>query len=130
MKATRLLMDEHEQILRAVSVVDAMATRVAHGLALGEDDAGFILLFLRAFGDRYHQEREDSILFPALIKSSPAAELHRLSYFIHEHSQQRSLLEGILDAMMSHHGREFVFYAKLLSDIERAHIRAEDDDVF
>lgn len=130
MKATRLLMDEHQQILRAIRVVDAMASRVAHGLSVPEGDADFILRFLLIFGDYYHQEREESILFPSILKGGPTAELRRLSHFTHEHHQQRSLLEGILKALRSRQGHEFVLYAKLLSDIERAHIQAEDNDIF
>jgi len=130
MKATRLLMDEHQQILRAIRVVDAMASRVAHGLSIHDGDADFILRFLLVFGDYHHQEREEAILFPSILKGGPAAELHRLSHFTHEHHQQRSLLEGILKALKSRQGHEFVFYAKLLTDIERAHIQAEDNDIF
>src|SRR4051794_34809378 len=115
MKATRLLMDEHQQILRAIRIIDAMASRVAHGLPIHAADTDSVIRFLRVFGDYHHQEREEAILFPSVIKGGPAAELHSLSHFSHEHSQQRLLLDGILDAMKSRRGHQFVIYAKLLS---------------
>jgi len=130
MKSTRLLMDEHQQILRAIRVIDAMASRVAHGLSIHSGDADFVIRFLQVYGDFHHQEREETTLFPSVIKASPALDLQILSRFSNEHHQQRSLLDAILESMKSRRGHEFVLYAKLFSDISRTHIQVEDNDIF
>jgi len=39
--------------------IDAMASRVAHGLSLHIGDADFVIRFLQVYGDFHHQEREE-----------------------------------------------------------------------
>jgi hemerythrin-like domain-containing protein len=85
---------------------------------------------VQAFGDEHHQEKEEAILFPALLKASHAEEHACLCQITFEHNQQRSLLEGIEDALRSRKGKDFVYYARRLAENVRAHIQSEDDDVF
>jgi hemerythrin-like domain-containing protein len=130
MKATRLLKEEHQYILRALGVMDELAVRVADGSELDEHDVESMLQFLRVFGDDHHQEKEEFILFPALLKASHAEEHECLCQITFEHNQQRSVLEGIEDALKSHRGQDFVYYAKRLGELVRAHIQEEEDGVF
>jgi hemerythrin-like domain-containing protein len=130
MKATRLLMDEHQYILRSLEVIAQMAARVANGEEVDDRDVDCILQFLQAFGDDHHQEKEEAILFPALLKASNAKEHECLCQITFEHNQQRSLLEGIEDALRSRKGKDFVYYARRLAELVRAHIQTEDDEVF
>jgi len=130
MKATRVLMEEHRYILRSLDVISEMADRVAAGEEVDDRDVDCILQFLQAFGDDHHQEKEESILFPALMKASNAEEHACLCQITFEHNQQRSLLEGIEDALRSRKGKDFVYYARRLAENVRAHIQSEEDDVF
>jgi hemerythrin-like domain-containing protein len=130
MKATRLLMDEHQVILRSLTVISEMAARVESGNAVDDRDIDTILQFLQAFGDDHHQEKEEAILFPALLKASTAVEHECLCQITFEHNQQRSLLEGIDDALRSRKGKDFVYYARRLAELVRAHIHTEEEDVF
>ena len=130
MKATRLLMEEHRYILRALDVIDEIASRVREGEMPDEGDVECLLEFLHVFGDNHHQEKEESILFPALLQASHAEEHRCLCQVTFEHNQQRSLIEGIEDALRSHKGQDFAYYAKRLSEIVREHIRTEDEQIF
>jgi hemerythrin-like domain-containing protein len=130
MKATRLLMDEHQYILRALDVISEMAARVEKGESLDDCDADTIIQFLQAFGDDHHQEKEESILFPALLKASHAEEHECLCEITFEHNQQRSLLEGLEDALRSRHGTDFVYYARRLAELVRMHIQDEESEMF
>jgi hemerythrin-like domain-containing protein len=68
--------------------------------------------------------------FPALLKASHAEEHGCLCQITFEHNQQRSLLEGIEDALRTRKGNDFVYYARRLAEIVRAHIRCEEEEVF
>jgi hemerythrin-like domain-containing protein len=130
MKATRLLTEEHRYILRSLDVIVEMASRVANGEAVDDRDVDSILQFLQAFGDDHHQEKEEAILFPALLKASKDEEHECLCQITFEHNQQRSLLEGIEDALRTRKGQDFVYYANRLAELVRVHIRDEDEEVF
>lgn len=130
MKTTDLLMEEHRHILRALDVMEHMAARADQGERLDQNDVESVLSFLRFFADDHHQTKEESILFPALLKASRAEEHACLCRMTFEHNQQRSLVEGIEDALHTRKGSDFVYYVRRLSNIVRAHIEEEDNVLF
>ncbi|HET9131785.1 MAG TPA: hemerythrin domain-containing protein [Terriglobia bacterium] len=130
MKATSILMEEHRYILRSLDVICAMADCVENSEAVDDRDVDCVLDFLDAFGDRHHQEKEEAVLFPALMKASHDEEHYCICQITFEHNQQRSLLEGIEEALRTRKGQDFVYYARRLAELVRAHIRSEEDEIF
>ena len=130
MKATNYLIEEHRYILRCLDVIREMANRVANGEAVEDRDVDWVLDFLRVYGDRHHQEKEESILFPAVMKASHDEEHPCICQITFEHNQQRSLLEGIEEALRTRKGADFVYYARRLSELVREHVLCEEDEVF
>jgi len=129
MKCTNHLIQEHKTILRALDVLDAMATRVEHDQPVESKDVDALLRFLRAFADDHHQGEEESALFPELMKSS--AGMHpALRQMALEHDRERSLVEGLEDSLRTRKGREFVELGGRLCDLLRNHIRKEDQILF
>lgn len=130
MKATGLLLAEHTYILRALDVLDRMAARTAQGEALDLNDVEDVLSFLRFFADDHHQAKEEFVLFPALLKASHSEEHACLCRLTFEHNRERSLVEGVEDALRCHNGSDFVYYAQRLSRIVRDHITEENEVLF
>jgi hemerythrin-like domain-containing protein len=129
MKGTDLLMQDHKIILRALDVVQHMAARVENNKPVAPEDVETILGFLRAFEDNYHQAKEESALFPELMRTCAGNEA-RLRHMIFEHDQERSLVEGLEDALHTQKGTLFVQMANSLVDLIRTHIHKEDTILF
>jgi hemerythrin-like domain-containing protein len=129
MKSTKFLIQEHKLILRALDVLDAMSASVEGAGKIDEDDADKILDFLRWFGDAHHQVKEETILFPAL-KSAAAAQDRPIQHMIHEHGQDRTMIEEMETAVRVNKLSEFVSCANKLSSTLRNHIYKEDDILF
>ena len=129
MKSTKFLIQEHKVILRALDVLDAMSTSVEGSGKIDEADADKILDFLRWFGDAHHQAKEEIILFPAL-KSAASAQDRPIQHMIHEHGQDRALIEEMETAVRVKKLSEFVSCANKLSSTVRNHIYKEDDILF
>ena len=129
MKCTNLLTQEHKTILLALEVLDHMALRVAHGQLVDTTDVDTLLRFLRTFADDHHQAMEESALFPELMRTSAASE-PALRQMIFEHDRERSLVEGLEDALRTKKGSEFVLFANRLTDLIRTHIKKEDTILF
>jgi hemerythrin-like domain-containing protein len=53
-----------------------------------------------------------------------------LQQMIFEHDQERSLVEGLEDALYTKKGKEFVHFANRLSSLIRAHVDKEDNLLF
>ena len=109
MKCTDLLTQEHKTILRALDILDHMAARIKGDQPLAVEDVETILHFLRAFADNQHQAKEESALFPELLRTS-AANGPPLRQMIFEHDQERSLVEGLEDSLRTKRGMEFVHF--------------------
>lgn len=128
MKCTNLLIEDHKTILRALDVLEQMAKRVENHQALETGDVETVLRFLRAFADDYHQGKEESALFPeirgVLAPEGPVRQM------LFEHDQERSLVDGIEDALFTRNGSEFVQFAHRLIDMLRDHVRKENDILF
>jgi len=129
MKCIDLLIQDHRIILRALEVLDQMAVCVGNDETLDKEDVESILGFLRGFADNHHQTKEESALFPQLMRTA-AAKDGPLRQMIFEHDQERSLVEGLEEALHTRKGEEFVHFAKRLSSLLRGHIDKEDNALF
>jgi hemerythrin-like domain-containing protein len=93
------------------------------------EDAAILLRFLRTFGDQYHHIKEEGVLFPVLLRTSQAQE-GPLRHLLFEHNQERSLIEGLDEAVRTKKGSEFLAFANRLTSRIRNHIEKEDGILF
>ena len=129
MKCTDLLIREHRTIQRALAVLEEMANRVNAGQEVAPEHVESILRFLKIFADDHHQAKEESALFPELMRA-PCAQEHAFRQMLFEHDQERSLVEALEDALYTKHRDEFVFFANRFVTLIRNHIHKEDDILF
>ena len=129
MKCTDLLMKDHKAILRSLNVLEEIAAKVGNGERVNPEDVESILQFLRIFEDEYHQTKEESALFPELM-SCAQSEHRNLRQMLFEHDQERSLVDGLEEALRTEKGMDFVRYTHRLSSILRSHIYKEDNILF
>ena len=128
MKCTELLIQDHKAIWRALDVLQQMADLVENHQPVEHDDVETILRFLRSFADDYHQGKEESALFPEVRRVlTPEGPVRQMLF---EHDQERSLVDGIEDALFTKKGFEFVQFAHRLIDTMRDHVRKENDILF
>ena len=128
MKCTDLLRQDHKIILRSLNVLQSMAEG-ASGERIDEEDATTLLRFLRTFGDDYHHLKEEGALFPEVMRTSEA-QGGPLRHLLFEHNQERSLVEGLDDALHTGKSSDFVVFANRLTDRVRNHIQKEDGILF
>jgi len=128
--STENLMSEHKLMLRAIYVLKAMADRIEEKKEVRPEDVEKLLDFLKKFGDEHHQCKEESILFPALRKVRSGTIDPALHQLMFEHEQERSLVEGLQDALRTKKGSDFVLFANQLAEILDDHIYREDHVLF
>jgi hemerythrin-like domain-containing protein len=122
-------MQDHKIILRALDILQSMSARVANDKPVATEDVQALLGFLRAFEDNYHQAKEESALFPELMRTSAGNDA-RLRHMVFEHDQERSLVNGLEDALHTQRGTDFVHFANSLVNLIRTHIYKEDKILF
>jgi hemerythrin-like domain-containing protein len=129
MKCTDLLMQDHRVILRSLDVLQEMTIQVENGRPISPEDVETLLRFLRRFGDEHHHVKEESALFPELMRATPG-EGGPLRHLLFEHDQERSLVGGLEDATHTRKNVEFVLFANRLAAGIRKHIQKEDSILF
>jgi len=129
MKSTELLSQDHKTILRGLDVLYEMAFLVEKGAAVDRDDVAALLRFMRTFADDYHQTREESALFPELLRTASGKE-PSVRQMLFEHEQERSLIEALEDALHTRQNAEFVYFAERFIDLIRTHIHKEENILF
>jgi hemerythrin-like domain-containing protein len=129
MKCTDLLFQDHIVILRALDILDRMGASFGKNEPVDPEDTRDVLRFLRIFADEHHQAKEESVLFPQLF-AVPGLQHASLRHMLFEHDQERSLIEGLEDALKTKKGPDFRHYAHRLSGILRAHIDKENNILF
>lgn len=129
MRCTDILMRDHRFLLRGLDILDEMAAKIDVERPVKAEDVESLLRFLRVFGDDHHQTKEESALFPVLVSCCPA-ERTAFRQMLFEHDQERSLIEGLEDALRTKKGMDFVHYALRLSSLLRNHIYKEDNILF
>jgi hemerythrin-like domain-containing protein len=129
MKCTELLKRDHQVILQALDILEEMASRVERGETVDPKDVESIVRFLKFFEDEHHQAKEESALFPVLTRNAGARH-EKLRLMLFEHDQERSLVEGLEEALKTGRGADFVHFANRLTTLLRAHIHMEEFSLF
>src|SRR4030095_12580773 len=96
-RCTELLRQDHRTILRCLNVLQSMVEG-ENGERIDQSDATTLLHFLRMFADENHHLKEESVLFPEVMRTSEA-QGGSLRHLLFEHNQERSLLEGLEEAL-------------------------------
>ena len=130
MKSTAHLEEDHKLILRALRILDEMASRVEQGDNLRTHDAEGLVLFLKGFADRFHQGKEEGVLFPALLRDRSQKNYSDLCTVIFQHERHRSLLDGLEESVHTGSSREFIYFARRLYDLLLAHVENEEENLF
>jgi hemerythrin-like domain-containing protein len=129
-RCIEILTDEHKTMLRMADVLDSMSTKARNEGTYNQEDVEAILHILRVFGDDCHQAKEEGArCFPFAVRCDPS-EYAAVRHMLFEHDQDRSLMEGMEDALRRSNAAQFAKYAQRLATILRNHIYKEDSILF
>ena len=124
MKCTELVIQDHVVIRRGLDILDGMLTKLESGERIEIADVRAILKFLQTFGDEYHQTMEETVLFPALVRSAP--EGSPIQSMVTEHGEDRALVTRITGVLAARRVVDFVYSSRRLCRLLRKHIDRED----
>jgi hemerythrin-like domain-containing protein len=124
--ATQILRDEHRVILHGLRSLEAAAGRLASGGTLPEGLWELMLGWLGAFADRTHHAREETALFPAMVKAGVPEGGGPIEVMLEEHAEGRALLAAMATGTGVERAASARRYVRLLCD----HIDKENGLLF
>ncbi len=135
-KATQILRNEHEAILKMLDAVNVAADRLDRVDLLKPETLSGILEFLQIFADQCHHGKEEEILFPALAAKGMPHEGGPLAVMEFEHRMGRSLVRQLEEATYAYAegdlraGFTWAQVAREYGTLLRNHIAKENNVLF
>ncbi|ACD93952.1 hemerythrin domain-containing protein [Trichlorobacter lovleyi] len=133
---TKSLVDEHQLILRMITLLEKNAPLTAEGKYLNWQFYLDGIDFIRQYADRFHHAKEEDVLFKALVDNGMPKDNSPVAAMLMEHGQGRSFVCAMEIAVLeAQSGRTDTYqaiaenvlgYASLL----RGHIGKEDDILY
>ncbi len=135
MRATQLLMEEHEIILRGLRVLEVLAAKAARGDPVPPQAVDQMIGFLTGFADTHHHHKEEEILFPALEDAGLPSDGGPVGVMLQEHVQGRALIAALRQAAPRVNGTgpertEFATAARGYITLLSGHIDKENQVLF
>ncbi|MFL5418101.1 MAG: hemerythrin domain-containing protein [Myxococcales bacterium] len=135
MRATKLLKEEHEIILRGLQVLDALAGKAMRGEEVPAKAVGELLEFLGGFADAHHHGKEEEILFPAMERAGFPRDGGPLAVMLQEHEEGRALIATLRKTAARAGGTQgertqFAVAARGYAQLLSAHIDKENQVLF
>lgn len=135
-RPTHTLKHEHRIIEQVLRALDGICLRLELGEAIPIEAFIHTLDFVQIYADRFHHEKEEMHLFPALERSGMQVEGGPLGFLKHEHHVERQLLTDLGAAVTNYrHGDEaakhhIIDIARNYSRHLLSHMRREDSILF
>ena len=132
MNAIRGLMAEHQNILRALDVLEEIADRVTEVPDEIADDARAIVGFIQGYADELHHGKEESMLFPAMEAAGELRGGGPIAIMLHDHEQGRAFVRQMDAATddLTRDGERFSDAAFDFAALLREHIDKENEVLF
>lgn len=123
---TAVLRDEHELILKALTILERLGRRLEAGEAVNRTTFAWLVDFFKTFVDPCHHAKEEQHLFPALERHGIPRSGGPVAVMLDEHGRGREIL-----ALMADGGdRDLAAHIRRYVEHLRDHIAKENSVLF
>jgi hemerythrin-like domain-containing protein len=98
MKATDILTEEHDVILRVITALETAATKLELGATIRPGFFTDAAQFIKGFADGCHHRKEEGVLFKAMEKHGMPAKSGPIGVMLSEHEMGRAYTRGMAEA--------------------------------
>ncbi|MDP4267152.1 MAG: hemerythrin domain-containing protein [Bacteroidota bacterium] len=121
MKATEHLREDHGEIMLIMKILEQISNKIEILNTIDEDDLEKCIDYLKIFVDKCHEGKEETILFPELVKGGIANEKGPIGVLIQEHLLEKDYVETLSDEFRKYK-KVNRSYSKLISKSIRGYI--------
>ncbi|MDY0301558.1 MAG: hemerythrin domain-containing protein [Trichlorobacter sp.] len=129
---TGKLMEEHQLILRMITVLEKNAALTEKGSFTDWQFYHDAVDFIRQYADRFHHAKEEDVLFEVLVENGMPREHSPVAAMVMEHEQSRLLVANLVQAVKDAETGNSASYGKIAENalgyaaLLRDHIAKED----
>ena len=132
MQAADMLREDHRLIVRVISALGRYVDRLERVSDADVTDLGRFVTFFQEFGEFRHQDKEETILIPQMVRAGFSWDERPISEIQRDHEHERYLVRELRHAALvptawsSEQRRHTIAIARELVAFLRAHIEKED----
>ncbi|MDD5009571.1 MAG: hemerythrin domain-containing protein [Syntrophorhabdaceae bacterium] len=135
-KPTEQLKEEHVFIRSCLMVLEKICEKLESGKEIDTRHLGQIIQFTKIFADKYHNGKEEKMLFPALEETGMQKDTGLIRVILSEHDSSRRYAKGLSEAAVEYQeGRpgassKIIENARGYIGLLDKHIEKEDNGLF
>ena len=131
-KTSKILVGEHENILKVVGALEKECDKIEKGKEVNKDFFEKVIDFVRNYADKFHHAKEEDILFKEFSEAAEEGEAHcnPVEQMLHEHDIGRSFVKGMKLALEESDKEKLVENARGYVGLIREHIFKEDNILY
>lgn len=129
-KPTKILSDEHKNIVKVIDAVIAERGRLESGKAIDTEFFEKAVDFIRNYADKFHHAKEEDILFVELQKDGVEMHCDPIPQMLHEHDEGRNFVKIMVEGINENNKDKILQGAKGYTELLREHIFKEDNILY
>ncbi len=131
-ETTKILMDEHENILKVMEALERKCNELRPEKSLDEVFFRKTIDFIRNYADSFHHAKEEDILFKEFKKCADEGCVHcdPTEQMLYEHNLGRDFVKGMEKALGSKNKEEVVKNARGYINLIKEHIYKENNILY
>ena len=94
-KPTKILSDEHQNILKIINTLTKECTNLKSGKQLDKDFFTTAIDFIRNYADKFHHAKEEDILFVEMCKDEAKIHCNPTQQMLYEHDLGRDFIKKL-----------------------------------
>ena len=132
MKPTRILSDEHKNILRVIDILAKKADELEKEKNINMDFFEKIIEFIRNYADKFHHAKEEDILFREFNKAAEDGCVHcnPVEQMLFEHDEGRKFVKGMEEGVNENNKNKTIENARNYCRLLKEHILKEDNILY
>jgi hemerythrin-like domain-containing protein len=120
---TRILREEHDNILRGLEVLEACAEKLEDRQQVAPQTMEALIEFFRLYADRTHHGKEEDLLFPAMIERGFSREQGPIHCMLADHEHNRAVTRAMIEACAEYKAQKMGAGLRF-ADAAREYVRA------
>ena len=129
-KPTKILSDEHKNILKFIETLKKECERLNAGVPIDKGFFAKAVDFIKNYADKFHHAKEEDILFIELDKRKEQMHCSPMDQMRHEHDLGRGFVRGLEGALISGDKNKIIENARGYAELLEDHIYKEDNILY
>ena len=136
MKATKILMEEHEIIRTMLRILTAVSLKMEGNYKVGSTHLNEIVDFIEGFADKYHHAKEEDLLFKEMEVAGIPCEGGPIAVMLHDHEVGRSYVRAMKESIARiqdgslEDTKKFINNGKYFATLLEEHILKENNILY